>query len=38
VFLHNEQSVEKISMGSLEKTEKGTLVSFSGGELEATIQ
>lgn len=38
VFLHNEHSVETASIGMLEKTEKGTLVSFSGGELEATIQ
>jgi alpha-D-xyloside xylohydrolase len=38
VFLHNEHNVETASIGLLGKTEKGTLVSFSGGELEATIQ
>nr|WP_319776607.1 alpha-xylosidase [uncultured Sphaerochaeta sp.] len=38
VFLHNEHYVETASIGMLEETEKGTLVSFSSEEREATIQ
>jgi alpha-D-xyloside xylohydrolase len=38
VFLHNEQGVETTSTGTLKRTEKGMLVSFSSDEQEAIIQ